>query len=74
MDSISAGLISPIPPVTGIPSITNSGSLLALMERFPRINTEGDEPGDQFDVDTTTPEARPCKASAAVVAGTADMV
>jgi hypothetical protein len=32
-------------PVTGIPSTTNRGSLLALIERFPLIKIEGVSPG-----------------------------
>ena len=71
---MSDGLISLIPPVIGIPSTTNNGSLLALMERLPRIKIEGEDPGDQFVLDTTTPEARPWRASTAVVEGTAEII
>ena len=71
IDSISDGLISPMPPVTGTPSITYNGSLLAVIERLPRIITLGVEPGDQLELETTTPGMRPCNASDAVVAGTA---
>ena len=48
IEAISEGLISRSPPVIGTPSTTYNGSLLALIERFPRIKTVGEVPGAQL--------------------------
>jgi hypothetical protein len=45
MLSISSELSMPTLPLRGTPSITYSGSLLLVMERFPLISTFESPPG-----------------------------
>ena len=45
IDSISAGLISPMLPLYIVPSTTYKGALDALTEPNPRIRIEEDSPG-----------------------------
>ena len=69
MDATSEGFNTSEPPFTGTPSITNKGSLLAEIERFPRIRIIGvsfsPPPA------TITPAALPRKASCILVGAVA---
>src|SRR4051812_36620811 len=59
IDSISLGLKSLMFTSVGIPSITYSGLLLALIDRFPRIRIVGLEPGAPLAFTISTPASRP---------------
>jgi len=66
---MSPGLISAMEPaVIGIPSMTYKGSLVALIERLPRIRISPNSPGRLFEV-ISTPVTRPCIACNAFCTG-----
>jgi hypothetical protein len=61
MDLMSAEFKSFKLPLKGKPSTTKSGSLEALIERFPLIRMLGVAPGALLVAAMSTPATKPCK-------------
>ena len=68
---LNVGSSELVPCMAGMPSITYSGSLLALIEFVPRMCTLAPEPGIPLFTSTSTPAALPWRAFERAVVGAA---